>query len=36
MQHSSLPADKKSNVRELEGRIADEIINSKGKEDADL
>ena len=36
MQHSSLPTDKKSNVRELEGRIADEIINLKGKDDADL
>ena len=36
MQHSSLPADKKINVRELEGRIADEIINLKGKDDADL
>ena len=36
MQHWSLPTDKKSNVRELEERIADEIINLKGKDDADL
>ena len=36
MQHSSLPTDKRGNVRELEGRIADGIINLKAKNDADL
>ena len=39
MQHSSLPTDKRGNVRELEGRIADGIINLinlKVKNDADL
>ena len=36
IQHSSLPTDKQGNVRELEGRIPDEIINLKGKDDADL
>ena len=36
MPHSSLPTDKRGNVRELEGRIADGIINLKVKNDADL
>ena len=36
MQHSSLPTDKRVNVRELEGRIADGIINLIVKNDADL
>ena len=36
MQHSSLPTDKRGNVRELERRIADGIINLKVKNDADL
>ena len=29
MQHSSLPTDKRGNVRELEGRVADGSINLK-------
>ena len=29
-------SDKQGNVRELEGRIPDEIINLKGKDDANL
>ena len=36
MQHSSLPTDKRGNVRGLEGRIADGIINLKVKNDAEL
>ena len=36
MQHSSLPTDKQGNFKELEGRIADGIINLKVKNDADL
>ena len=36
IQHSILLTDNQGNVRELEGRIPDEIINLKGKDDAVL
>ena len=36
IQHKILLTDKQGNVRELEGRIPDEIINLKGKDDAVL
>ena len=36
MPHSSPPTDKRGNVRELEGRVADGSINLKVKNDADF
>ena len=36
IQHQILPTDKQGNVRELEGRLPNGIINLKGKDDADL
>ena len=36
IQHYIFPTDKQGNARELEGRVADKIINLKVKNDADL